>query len=188
MSDYFIHKKAIVETKNIGTGSKIWAFAHVLPGAKIGKNVNICDHCFIENDVEIGDDVTIKSGVYLWDGLRIEDKVHIGPAAVFTNDLFPRSKNINYKQEKTVLKKGCSIGANATILPGHTIGCYAMVGAGSVVTKDMPDFALVYGNPAVVHGSICVCGKKMVFEEDTCKCSCGKEYKMINSEVKLIKE
>lgn len=187
MSNYFVHQKAVVETKNIGPNSKIWAFVHILAGAKIGKNANISDHCFIENDVEIGDDVTIKSGVYLWDGLRVEDKVFVGPGAVFTNDLFPRSKNKNYKQEKIILKKGCSVGANATILAGHTIGCYAMIGAGSVVTKDVPDFVLVYGNPAIIHGHICVCRKKMIFRNDIFSCSCSKKYKMINSEVKLIK-
>jgi acetyltransferase-like isoleucine patch superfamily enzyme len=154
MKKYFKHQTAIVDSKNIGEESRIWAFVHILPGAKIGKNANICDHCFIENKVVIGDNVTIKSGVYLWDGITIEDNVFIGPAAVFTNDKYPRSKNKNYRQLKTILKKGCSIGANATILPGLTIGRYAMVGAGSVVTQNVPDFAIVYGNPAVLKGYI----------------------------------
>ncbi len=151
MRKYFVHKKALVETKKIGSNSKIWAFVHILPGATIGKNCNICDHCFIENNVKIGNNVTIKNGVYLWDGMNIEDNVFIGPGACFTNDLYPRSKNKNYQQKKTLLKKGCSIGANATILPGITIGQNAMIGAGSVVTKNVPDFALVYGNPARIH-------------------------------------
>ena len=154
MKKYFIHPKAIVYTKNIGDKTTIWAFTHVLAGAKIGKNVNINDHCFIENDVKIGNNVTIKNGVYLWDGVLIEDDVFIGPNATFTNDKFPRSKNINYKQEKTLLKKGCSIGANATILPGIVVGEKAMVGAGAVVTKDVPDYALVYGNPAKLMGKV----------------------------------
>ena len=151
---YVVHKNAIVKTKNIGEGTKIWAFCNILRGAKIGKNCNICDDCFVENNVVIGNNVTIKNGVYLWDGVLIEDDVFIGPNATFTNDKFPRSKNINYKQEKTLLKKGCSIGANATILPGIVVGENAMVGAGAVVTKDVPDYALVYGNPAKLMGKV----------------------------------
>lgn len=151
---YAVHKNAIVRTKNIGEGTKIWAFCNILKGAVIGKNCNICDGCFVENKVSIGNNVTIKNGVYLWEGIIVEDDVFIGPNATFTNDKFPRSKNTNYKQEKTLLKKGCSIGANATILPGIVIGESAMVGAGAVVTKDVPDFALVYGNPARVMGKV----------------------------------
>ncbi|OGH46075.1 MAG: dTDP-6-deoxy-3,4-keto-hexulose isomerase [Candidatus Levybacteria bacterium RIFCSPLOWO2_02_FULL_37_10] len=151
---YFVHKNAIVETKNIGKGTKIWAFCNILRGARIGENCNICDGCFVERDVVIGNNVTIKNGVYLWDGILVEDDVFIGPNATFANDKFPRSKNTNYKQEKTLLKKGCSIGANAIILPGIIIGKSAMVGAGAVVTKDVPDFALVYGNPAKVMGKV----------------------------------
>lgn len=159
MANYQIHETAIVETSNIGDQTRIWAFVHILPGAVIGKNNNICDFCFIENDVKTGDNVTIKSGVYLWDGVVVEDGVFIGPNAAFTNDKFPRSKNSDYIQERTVLKKNCSIGANATILPGITIGESSMVGAGSVVTKDVPDFALVYGNPARVMGNVDKNGK-----------------------------
>jgi len=156
----YIHPSAIVDTKDIGDESRIWAFVHILKGAKIGKNANICDNCFIENEVLIGDDVTVKCGVYIWDGVTIEDKVFVGPGVTFTNDLFPRSKNKKYKQEKTLLREGCSIGANATILAGVTIGKYAMVGAGSVVTKDVADYELVYGNPAEHKGSVNEDGKK----------------------------
>lgn len=157
---YQIHKDALVESNRIGNGVRIWAYTHILKGAVIGKNANICDHCFIENEVIIGDDVTIKCGVYLWDGIIIENNVFIGPAVAFANDSYPRSKNVNYVQEKTILKEGCSIGSNATILPGITIGKYAMIGAGSVVTRDVPDYALVYGNPAQIHGKVDKFGKK----------------------------
>lgn len=176
MKNYFIHEKAIVETEKIGKNSRIWANVHILKNAVIGKNANICDLCFIENDVKLGDDVTLKCGVYLWDGITIEDKVFVGPAAAFTNDVLPRSKNMHYSQRKTLLKTGSSIGANATILP-VTVGQYALVGAGAVVTKDVPDFAVVYGNPATVQGYICICTNKLDFSiNKTFTCKCGREY------------
>lgn len=145
---YSKHPNAIVETEKIGRGTRVWAFAHILPGARIGSDCNICDHVFIENDVTVGDRVTIKSGVQLWDGLHIENDVFIGPNASFTNDPFPRSKHPPKEFSKTIICKGSSIGANATILPGITIGQNAMVGAGAVVTKDVPPNAIVMGNPA----------------------------------------
>jgi acetyltransferase-like isoleucine patch superfamily enzyme len=141
---------AIVESENIGEDTRIWANAHVLAGAKIGKDCNICDHTFIENDVVIGNRVTIKSGVYIWDGVRIEDDVFVGPSVAFTNDLYPRSKQYPDKFLETWIKKGASIGANSTVLAGLTIGEYAMIGAGSVVVKDVPSCALVVGNPAKI--------------------------------------
>ena len=146
--EYHIHSHALVETNNIGKGTRIWAFSHILSDAVIGADCNICDHTFIENDVIIGDRVTIKCGVYLWDGIRIEDDVFIGPNATFTNDKFPRSKQYPAEFMKTIISRGASIGANATILPGIKIGKGAMVAAGAVVTKDVPDRALVIGNPA----------------------------------------
>ena len=145
---YSKHPAAIVETENIGDDTRIWAFVHILPGAKVGADCNLCDHVFIEDDVVVGDRVTIKSGVQLWDGVRIEDDVFIGPNVTFTNDPFPRSKHHPEKYAVTVVRKGASIGANATILPGVTIGKNAMVGAGSVVTDDIPPNAIVMGNPA----------------------------------------
>jgi UDP-2-acetamido-3-amino-2,3-dideoxy-glucuronate N-acetyltransferase len=145
---YNKHPSAIVETENIGSGTRVWAFVHILPGAQIGTDCNLCDHVFIENEVLVGDRVTIKSGVQLWDGVRIEDNVFIGPNVTFTNDPFPRSKQYLEKYSKTLIQKGASIGANATILPGITVGQNAMVGAGSVVTKDVPPNAIVVGNPA----------------------------------------
>jgi len=153
MADRFYqHPQAIVESGRIGAGTRIWAFAHILPGAVIGRDCNICDHVFIENDVVIGDRVTIKCGVQLWAGLRIEDDVFVGPNATFTNDPFPRS-GCHLPPDRiprTVVKRGASIGANATIHPGITIGEYAMVGAGAVVTRDVPRNAIVAGNPAVI--------------------------------------
>lgn len=181
--NYFVHPHAIVEGKNIGDGSRIWAFAHILPEAQIGENANICDHCFIENEVVIGDNVTLKCGVYLWDGITIEDNVFVGPNATFTNDLFPRSKNEGYDQEKITLRKGSSIGANATILAGITIGEYALVGAGAVVTKDVPAYTIVYGNPAQSQGYICQCGKKMSIVDNQSSCDCGKRYELVDGKV-----
>lgn len=134
----FIHNLADVQSKNIGQDTKIWQFCVVLEKAVIGRNCNICAHVLIENDVIIGDNVTVKSGVQLWDGIRIEDNVFIGPNVTFTNDLYPRSKKYPEKFLQTIVKKGASIGANATILPGVTIGENAMIAAGSIVTKDVP--------------------------------------------------
>ena len=134
----FIHPLSDVQSKNIGQDTKIWQFCVVLEKAVIGKNCNICAHVLIENDVIIGDNVTVKSGVQLWDGIRIEDYVFIGPNVTFTNDLYPRSKKYPEKFLQTIVKKGASIGANSTILPGITIGENAMIAAGSIVTKDVP--------------------------------------------------
>jgi len=148
MADYFVHPQAIVETGRIGRGSRIWAFAHVLPNAVLGEDCNVCDHTFIENDVVIGDRVTIKCGVQIWDGVRVEDDVFIGPNATFTNDPLPRSKRHLDRYPTTTVRRGASIGANATILSGVTIGREAMVGAGTVVTRSVPPHAVVVGNPA----------------------------------------
>ena len=145
----FKHPLALVESNFIGEGTRIWAFAHVLPDAKIGRECNICDHTFIENDVVVGDRVTIKCGVQLWDGITIEDDVFIGPNATFTNDPFPRSKHHLPPNSipRTRVKTGASIGANATIVPGITVGERAVIGAGAVVTRDVPPDTIVIGNP-----------------------------------------
>ncbi|MFA0116633.1 acyltransferase [Vibrio breoganii] len=143
-----IHDLSDVRTKDIGEDTNIWQFCVVLPNASIGSNCNICSHCFIENDVSIGNNVTIKSGVQIWDGIEVEDNVFIGPNVTFTNDKTPRSKEYPNKFFKTIIKHGASIGANSTILPGIIIGEGAMVGAGSVVTKNVAPFSTVVGNPA----------------------------------------
>ena len=152
MKEFFVHPHGICETSNVGAGTRIWAFAHVLPKAKIGTDCNICDGVFIENDVVVGNSVTIKCGVQLWDGIVVEDDVFIGPNATFTNDIFPRSRQRPEKFLQTRVCKSASIGANATILPGVTIGESAMVGAGAVVTKNVPAHAIVVGNPARIAG------------------------------------
>ncbi|MDC8011106.1 WxcM-like domain-containing protein [Tahibacter soli] len=153
-ADFFVHPLGCCESVAIGPRTRVWAFAHVLPGARIGADCNICDHVFVENDVVVGDRVTVKCGVQLWDGLRVEDDVFIGPNATFTNDRFPRSKEYPETFAQTHVGRGASIGANATILPGVSIGQYAMVGAGAVVTRSVPPHAIVVGNPARITGYV----------------------------------
>ncbi|MCW3117551.1 MAG: isoleucine patch superfamily enzyme carbonic anhydrase/acetyltransferase [Chitinophagaceae bacterium] len=153
-SSVAIHPLSDVQTKTIGRDTTIWQFVIILPDATIGSNCNINAHTFIENNVRVGNRVTIKCGVYLWDGIEIEDDVFIGPNATFVNDNYPRSKKYPEKYSITKICKGASIGANATILGEITIGEYALVGAGSVVTKDVPPFTLVSGNPASIQGKV----------------------------------
>lgn len=143
----FIHSTSQVDSTDIGENTKIWQFSVILKGSRIGKNCNINFSCFIEQGVILGDNVTVKSGIYLWEGIECEDDVFLGPNVVFTNDIYPRSKN--YKEPvKTLIKQGASIGANSTILAGVKVGKYAMTGIASVVTSDIPDYALFYGSPA----------------------------------------
>lgn len=168
-----IHTLADVQSPHIGDQTRVWQFCVVLPNAVIGNDCNINAQVLIENDVVIGDRVTVKSGVQLWDGLRVGNDVFIGPNATFTNDLTPRSRRRPPMFVPTVIKDHASIGANATIVAGVTIGCYALVGAGSVVTRDVPPYALVYGNPAVIKGHVCECGSKL--ESDQCR-ACGARY------------
>jgi acetyltransferase-like isoleucine patch superfamily enzyme len=176
----FIHKTAIVENDHIGARTRIYAFVHILQGARIGADCNINDHCFIEGDVVLGDRVTVKCGNYLWDGLRVEDDAFLGPNVVYTNDITPRSKRYPEKFEQILIEKGASIGANSVLKGGITIGRYAMVGMGSVVTEDVPSHALVYGNPARMHGYVCRCGEKLAPRESSGKeiyeCGCGESY------------
>ncbi len=176
-----IHPSADVQSTNIGEGTLVWQFSVVLKGAVIGKNCNINFNVFIENDVILGDNVTIKSGVQLWDGIRIAKNVFVGPNVTFTNDLLPRSKQYPGKFLVTSIQEGASIGANATIIGGISIGKYAMIGAGSVVTKDVPDFTLWYGNPAVYKGLVCKCGGKI--DEDLQCSTCKEKYKNVNGKI-----
>ena len=171
MNKVFIHKLSDVQSTNIGEGTKVWQFSVILPEAEIGNNVNINAQVIIENKVKIGNDVTIKPGVQVWDGVTIEDNVMIGPNVTFTNDLKPRSKNTNFKLLKTTIKKGASIGANATIIGGITIGEYAMIGAGAVVTKNIPPYTLWIGNPAKFLSNICLCAEKIKENETCTKCN-----------------
>ena len=152
MNNNFHHKSLVDDGAVIGQGTRVWAFTHILSRARIGADCNICDHVFIENDVQVGDRVTIKCGVQFWDGVRLGDDVFVGPNATFTNDKTPRSKEYPSNFLETYIQKGASIGANATILPGVKIGSSAMVGAGAVVTKDVPSNAIVSGNPARIVG------------------------------------
>lgn len=154
MENYKKHPLSDVQTEKIGEGTTIWQYCVVFPGARIGAHCNICAGVLIENDVVIGDHVTVKSGVQLWDGVTVEDQVFIGPNVTFTNDLVPRSKVYPEKFERTYVRKGASIGANSTIVAGHVIGGYALVGAGSVVTRDIPAYTVWYGNPARLQGYI----------------------------------
>ena len=164
--DALVHHLALIdEGATVGARTRVWAWAHVLPGAVVGDGCNLCDHTYVEDGVVLGDRVTVKCGVYLWDGVTAEDDVFIGPAAVFTNDLAPRSGRHLQEYEKTHLARGCSIGANATIIAGCRVGCYAMVGAGATVTRDVPDFGLVIGSPARLVGWVAKDGTRLALSE-----------------------
>lgn len=161
--NYFKHQLSQVDSESIGKDTKIWQYVVVVNGASIGNNCNICSHCFIEGKVKIGNNVTIKAGVYLWDGIEIEDNVFIGPNVVFTNDIYPRSKQFK-EPIKTIIEQGVSLGANSTILAGIKLGAYAMTGIGSVVTKNLKSHGLYYGNPAKQNGWVDAQGEKLIFD------------------------
>jgi UDP-2-acetamido-3-amino-2,3-dideoxy-glucuronate N-acetyltransferase len=161
VSDYYVHPQGICDSTDVGDGTRVWAFAHVLAGAHLGSQVTVCDHVFIENDVVVGDRVTIKSGVQLWDGIELGDDVFVGPNVTFTNDPFPRNKQYPETFSRTVIESGASIGGGAVILPGVRVGHNAMVGAGAVVTRDVPPFAIVTGNPAAITGYNDTSGRKL---------------------------
>jgi UDP-2-acetamido-3-amino-2,3-dideoxy-glucuronate N-acetyltransferase len=179
-----IHPLAEVKSKHIGYNTNIWQFSVVLEGAVIGRNCNISSHTFVEGDVMIGDNVTIKSGVYVWNGVRLEDDVFVGPSVVFTNGLRPRSKQYS-KEGITIVKKGASLGAATSVLTGITIGEYAMTGMGSVVTKNVPAHALVFGNPARIQGWVDKKGRKLIHDhDDYWKDEDGSVYVIKNNVVK----
>ncbi len=175
---FFAHPKALVESRAIGAGTRIWAFAHVMDGAIVGNHCNICDHAFIESHAVLGNNVTIKNGVSVWDGVVLEDDVFVGPNAVFTNDINPRAaiKKTREQFAATRVRQGASIGANATLVGGITIGRFAFIGAGAVVLRNVPDYAVVVGNPARHVGYMCECGAKL---NPTFACQCGRQYRKL---------
>lgn len=189
MSDYYVHKLALCESTNIGKNTNIWAFAHIMKNVIIGEECNFGDHTFVESDVKIGNRVTVKNGVSIWKGVIIEDDVFLGPNCVLTNDLFPRSKVYHSEYIETLIKKGASIGANATIICGTIIGEYSMIAAGAVVTKDVAPFNLVAGIPAKTIGYVGKTGERLVFDKnDLAKDTLDNIYKLQNNKVELIKE
>ena len=176
----FVHPTALVESDEIGPDTRIWAFAHVMKEASIGSTCNICDHSFIESHAKLGNNVTVKNGVAIWDGVEIEDDVFVGPNVVFTNDPNPRAEIKKPREQwlRTLVRKGSTLGANATVLCGITVGSYAFVAAGAVVTRDVPDHALVVGVPGRLAGWMCRCAARLRIRNGKAKCgSCGLSYR-----------
>jgi len=172
----FRHPTALVESDAIGEGTRVWAFAHVLAGAVVGRDCNLGDHCYVEGGAVIGDAVTLKNSVAVWDGVTLERGVFVGPHASFTNDLRPRSR-APWRLARTLVEEGASIGANATVLCGLTVGAFSMVGAGAVVTRSVPRHALVIGSPARVRGYVCRCGQTLRRRGTRHACAeCGRAF------------
>lgn len=188
-SNYFVHESSYVDDNvKIGDGTKIWHFSHIMSNCEMGEKCNIGQNVVISSGVKLGNGVKIQNNVSVYTGVICEDDVFLGPSCVFTNVVNPRSfieRKSEYKE--TIIGKGASIGANVTIVCGHNIGKYALVGAGAVVTKHIPDYALVVGNPASLLGYVCKCGEKLRFKEDHATCTaCGEEYKKENGKVESI--
>jgi acetyltransferase-like isoleucine patch superfamily enzyme len=181
---FFKHALALVESEQVGRDTRVWAWAHVMKGARVGADCNIGEHCFIEQGVVLGDRVTVKNGVAVWEGVTCEDDVFLGPNAALTNYMRPRSKVYLDHVVPTLLKKGASVGANATLVCGITVGRYALIGAGSVVTRDVPDHGLVVGNPARLRGHVCICSETLEFHGNEAVCRCGKRYERQSGVVK----
>lgn len=175
-ASFFQHAEALVDDPAaIGRGTRVWAWAHVMAGARVGEDCNIGEHCFVERGAILGDRVTVKNGVHVWDGVRAEDDVFLGPAAVLTNDKHPRSRAPDFEPVGTTLERGCSIGAGAVVVCGATVGAWALVGAGAVVTRDVPSHALVVGNPARLVGHVCRCARPLGWDElGAARCACGR--------------
>ena len=181
-----IHPTALVESETIGPGTRIWAFCHILAGAIIGSDCNVGDHCYVESGVTIGDEVVIKNGVAVWSGVTIADRVFVGPNVAFTNDRSPRAKIYRSSPGATLICEGASLGANATVICGTTVGRYALVGAGAVVTRDVPEFGLALGNPARVAGYVCRCATRLSFIDGRAECACGRVFGLKNTRVEEI--
>jgi UDP-2-acetamido-3-amino-2,3-dideoxy-glucuronate N-acetyltransferase len=193
VEEVYCHPTALVETGEIGCGTRIWAFAHVMAGAVIGNNCNVGDHCFIESGAVVGSEVTIKNGNMIWEGVTLENGVFVGPGVCLTNDLYPRSARLAQARERyhdrdwlvrTRVKTGASLGAAAVILGGVTIGEYALVAAGAVVTHDVPPYAIVAGNPARPRGWVCQCGLPLSLQNERAQCdNCGQCFLLRNGTV-----
>lgn len=199
MKNVRIHPTAIVETDQIGEGTQIWAYTHIMQGASVGRNCNVGDHCFVETGVSVGDNVTVKNGNMIWEGVTLEEGVFVGPHVFFTNDLYPRSPRMltapkRYARKenwlrRTLVKRGSTLGAAAVILPGIAVGQYAMVAAGAVVTHDVPPFAIVRGNPARVSGWVCRCGLPLRFNHKSAACEeCGLRYREVAENSILVED
>jgi acetyltransferase-like isoleucine patch superfamily enzyme len=191
----YIHPTALAESREIGAGTRVWAFTHILPGARVGQDCNIGDHCFIETGAVVGNNVTLKNGNMVWEGVRLADGVFVGPNVFFTNDLHPRSPRLpqarqRYSEKRnwlvpTTIERGAALGAGAIILAGVNVGEYATVGAGAVVTKPVPAHALVVGNPARQVGWVCRCGKSLQFRRKQAACTdCGSRFKLTKEGVR----
>ena len=171
----YVHPQGLCESDDVGAGTRVWAFAHVLPGAVVGADCNVCDHAFIETGARLGDRVTVKNAVLVWDGVTVEDDVFLGPNMLFTNDLRPRAaiKKSREQLVPTVVRNGATIGAGVTVVCGTTIGTGAFVAAGAVVVRDVPAHALVVGNPGRLAGWVCDCGERL---QEELRCSCGQSF------------